>query len=78
MQRRAAHAPETRTRWQPTPHEQYFLILANGSIQQFPWNGTAFDRSAWQFGNCFRRRTVAEHARQAIQEVLQHLQQHQG
>jgi hypothetical protein len=42
------------------------------------WSDTEFDHQAWQFGNCFRRRTVAEHARQAIQEVLQHFQQHQG
>jgi hypothetical protein len=42
------------------------------------WSDTEFDHQAWQFGNCFRKRTVAEQARQAIQEVLQQFQQHQG
>jgi hypothetical protein len=78
MQRRAAPSPLTHARWKPTQHGQYFLILGDGRIQTFLWNDTEFDRRAWQFGNCFRRRTIAEHARQAILEVLQHFQQSQG
>jgi hypothetical protein len=70
--------PDARSRWKPTHHECYFVILGDGSIQNFPWNGTDFDLRAWQFGNCFRRRTTAEQARNAVQELLLYFQQEQG
>jgi len=63
-------APDAHARWKPTHHERYYVILGDGSIQHLPWNDTDFDHRAWQFGNCFRRRTIAEQARKSVQEVL--------
>jgi hypothetical protein len=67
-------APDAPSRWRPTRHERYYLILGDGSIQQLPWNDTDFDHRAWQFGNCFRRRTAAEQARKSVHEVLRSFQ----
>jgi DUF1365 family protein len=64
--------PDAHARWKPIHHERYYVILGDGSIQHLPWNDTPFDHRAWQFGNCFRRRTMAEQARKSVQEVLLH------
>jgi hypothetical protein len=73
------HRPglDTPCSWRPRPHETYFLILGDGRVHQLPWRDTAFDHHAWQFGNCFRQRTSAEHARQAVCDVLHLFQQAQ-
>jgi hypothetical protein len=52
-------------RWQPAFHQRYFVILGDGSVQMFRWSGAPFDYKAWQFGNCFKTHTDAEHARAA-------------
>ena len=64
-------APNAHARWKPTHHERYYVILGDGSIQHLPWNDTPFDHSAWQFGNCFKTQRDAEHAREAVRQVLQ-------
>jgi hypothetical protein len=56
--------------WRPEEGELYFTILADGNVRQLPWHGTPFDYDAWQFGNCFRKRAEAQHARAHIQELL--------
>jgi|RhiMetdeSRZDD1v2_1073273.scaffolds.fasta_scaffold723787_2 hypothetical protein len=61
----------TDERWRPTFHQRYFVILGDGSIQMFRWSGAPFDYKAWQFGNCFKTRRGAEHAREAVKQVLQ-------
>ena len=58
-------------RWQPAFHQRYFVILGDGSVQMFRWSGAPFDYKAWQFGNCFKTHTDAEHAREAVRQVLQ-------
>lgn len=67
--RKAKILPE-HERWMPNNGERYFLILGNGMIQRLQWQGTEFDHQTWNFGNCFRRRRDAEHARDAVQHLL--------
>ncbi len=57
-------------RWRPALHQRYFLILGDGNIRVFPWSDMPFDYGAWQFGNCFKTRREAEHAREAIRQAL--------
>jgi len=57
-------------RWKPGHQARYYVILGNGEIQRFQWNDTPFDYEAWDFGNCFRLRREAEHARDNVKKTL--------
>ena len=54
--------------WKPTNRQQYFLILAHGTISSLQWNDTVFDHEVWNFSNCFRSRKEAEQAREGMKE----------
>ena len=62
--------PDARERWKPDTHERYFVVLGDGSIKIFQWYDTPFDYAAWQFGNCFKAESEAEHAREAVKQLL--------
>ena len=70
MPRHDPPSPDARERWKPADYEQYFVVLGNGNIQNIVWHSTPFDHEAWTFGNCFRVRTDAECARDAIKAFL--------
>jgi hypothetical protein len=58
------------THERPAGREHYFLVLANGEIKHFPSHDTLFDYEVWEFGNCFRQKREAEHARDSIKHLL--------
>lgn len=77
----ARHAPPSRDahdRWQPRDHEPYFVILGHGRVHKMAWQSTPFDHEAWAFGNCFRTRSDAERAREALQACLRALHRAQA
>jgi len=57
-------------RWRPALGDPYFVILGDGGMHRFTWQGTPFDERAWAFGNCFRTWTEAAQARAVLHEVL--------
>jgi hypothetical protein len=73
MQRQTLKRPVERDRWRPQDGDQYFVILGDGNIRHIFWHSTPFDYDAWGFGNCFRLRSDAEQARDALKGVLLHL-----
>ena len=70
MPRTKRKPPPPPPRWLPRAGAHYYLILGNGMIQRFPWNGTDFDHEAWNFGNCFKTHAQAIQAREKMREVL--------
>ena len=73
MQRRSETIPPERDRWMPRHGERYFLLLGNGTVQRFQWQGTEFDHDTWKFGNCFKTSQDAERAREAVKVLLNYL-----
>ena len=68
MQTRMLKMPRARDRWMPNNGDRYFIVLGDGTIKTFWWNGTDFDQKAWQFGNCFRVWKDAVQAREAVKD----------
>ena len=77
MSTRTLKIPRAHDRWMPRNGDRYFVILGDGTIRTFWWNGTDFDQEAWKFGNSFRMWKDAEHAREAVKEMLLHFHREQ-
>ena len=70
MPKHHPQSPDAHERWKPADQERYFIILGDGSVKNILWHSTPFDYGAWEFGNCFRVRSDAEHAREAVKQLL--------
>lgn len=62
--------------WKPEKDSEYYVICVDGNIDYRVWEGADIDLQWWSFGNCFKTREEAEHARDKIKEVLSNFHKH--
>ena len=56
--------------WKPEYREIYYFIDSDGIIVEAVWYDKRFDKSRYEFGNCFRTLKEAEIARDKFKELL--------
>jgi hypothetical protein len=58
-------------RWKPEDHQEVYRVSDCGEIQASTFrHGEAYSEALWVFGNCFKTREDAAHAREAIEQLL--------
>jgi len=67
--------PATAGQWRPHNGEHYWEIDSDGEIREYQWfdtttPGAHWIAKTWAFGNCFKSRAEAEHARDGIKAYL--------
>ena len=67
--------PATPKQWRPQHGEHYWEIDSDGEIREYQWfdtttPGAHWIAKTWAFGNCFKSRAEAEHARDGIKAYL--------
>ena len=73
--------PAAAGQWRPHNGEQYWEIASDGEISCYQWfdttqPGTQWIAKTWAFGNCFKSREAAEHARDGIKAYLRTFHAH--
>lgn len=62
-------------RWKPEEGEWYYFVCANGSIDEYRWNGDGTDDIYYQNGNCFKTQSEAQAAAEKVKALLLSLQE---
>jgi hypothetical protein len=65
------------TRWKPDKEELYYYINSEGEIDFIDWCDENGDTQSYEFGNCFKTREQAEHARDEIKKLLLNLHENE-
>ena len=60
-------------RWKPEDHQEIYRVSDCGEIRASTFlHGEQHSEALWSFGNCFKTKEDAAHARDAIEQLLVH------
>jgi hypothetical protein len=66
-------------RWKPEDHQEVYRVSDCGEIRTSTFlHGEQYSEALWAFGNCFKTKEDAAHARDAIEQLLVHFHTQQA
>jgi hypothetical protein len=66
-------------RWKPEDHQEVYRMSDCGEIRTSTFlHGEQYSEALWAFGNCFKTKEDAAHARDAIEQLLVHFHTQQA